>query len=495
MKKVFIIFLLLSILLTSCNGKERGAVNVSVNQTENENNQTGSGDSVKPGPSEAPSHLGGEPENQSGTGIPAENNRYVGPEIPGVTAQMQKAAFWINQLEDADKIILNKNEIASYNANHFQRLSFLSDPPAQPETISGEEVRQWIQGLSTPSSSTRYDGNGNEYKAADYEAMKQNLNLEAIPASITVRYGLTVKRTLMRTWPSANSSFSNASDQKSDYFVETAVYPAEPVSIYHVSRDGKWLFAGIYHYNAWIPTEDVALCTRDELKEFQANSGKLVIQGAKIFTPEAADPRISQMQLDMGVSLALESENQQDYSIRYPVRDETGMLEYASVKLARSSEVLKGYLDYATTGVLDQAFKFLGEPYGWGGMNNARDCTAFLVDIYRSFGIRLPRNSDQQEQITGAISLKDKDRNERLRIIESLRPGSTLYMPGHAMMYLGEYEGRHYIIHDVASVYEKDQGGDLKQIVLYQVAVTPLEVFNSKGTEYIMLLSTVAEID
>ena len=436
------------------------------------------------------------PEDKAGVDPQASaGDRYAGPEISGVTAQMQKAAFWISLYQRAGETILSQSEINSYNAGNFQRLPFLSDPLDQPQTISGDEVRQWIQGLSKPPSSTRYDGNGKEYKAEDYEAMKRNLNLEAMPASVTVRYALTVKRTLMRTWPSSNSSFSKKSDQKIDYFVETAAYPAEPVIVYHASRDGKWLFAGIYHYKAWISAEDVAFCTKDELAELQANQNKLVIQGARLTTPEAGDPRGAKMQLDMGVCLPLESENQQEYIVRYPVKDETGNMEYIPVKLARTGEVSKGYPDYTTAGVLEQAFKFLGEPYGWGGMNNARDCTSFLVDVYRSFGIRLPRNSDQQEQITGAVSLQGKDRSERLRIIEGLRPGSTLYMPGHAMMYLGAFEGKHYIIHDVASVYEKGQGGELKQVVLYQVAVTPLEVYNSKGTEFIMLLSAAAEIE
>lgn len=436
------------------------------------------------------------PQNQTpGDQQTIQSDKYIGPEIPGVIPQMQKAVFWSSRFQSADEKILSQNEITLYNAGNFQCLSFLSDLADQPIKLSGEEVRQWVQRLSNPSSSIRYDENGKEYKAADYDAMKQNLNLEAIPANVTVQYGITVNRTLMRTWPCAKGSFSKPTDQRSDYFVETAVYPAEPVSIYHVSKDGKWLFAGIYHYTAWISAEDVALCNKDELVQLQANLNKLVIEGAKLFTPEAVDKRISQIQLDMGVSLPIQNENQQEYSVAYPVKDDSGNLEYVSVKLAQSSEVSKGYLDYTTAGVLNQAFKFIGEPYGWGGMNNTRDCTAFLVDIYRSFGIRLPRNSDQQEQITGVISLKGKDRGERLQIIESLRPGSTLYMPGHAMMYLGEYEGKHYIIHDVASVYEKSKGGELKQIVLYQVAVTPLEVFNSKGTEYIMLLSNVAVLE
>ena len=133
----------------------------------------------------------------------------------------------------------------------------------------------------------------------------------------------------------------------------------------------------------------------------------------------------------------------------------------------------------------------MGETYGWGGMNNARDCTSFLQDVYRTVGIHLPRNSNQQEQMEGAISLKGKTREERLSIIDRLQPGSTLYMPGHAMMYVGKWQGRHYILHDVTTVYFKGQGGSLEPVALNRAALTPLDVCTGKGSEYIMLLNTV----
>ena len=39
-----------------------------------------------------------------------------------------------------------------------------------------------------------------------------------------------------------------------------------------------------------------------------------------------------------------------------------------------------------------------------------------------------------------AISFSGKSRTERLEILDSLRPGTPLYMPGHAMMYLGKFQ-------------------------------------------------------
>lgn len=522
-KSICLIILILSILFTSCKGKEREAADMPGNSSsygtgaidrsdgaeltvtpalqagDFSNDAPGSGENGNTGqpreskPSEHPDANGAQAPGEPGQQPEADNVRF--PEIKGVSAQMQDAAFWIGRFSSADNIILSDSGINEYNSANFQWLSFLNDPADQTENLSGEEVKKWINSLSVPSSSVRYDENGKQYQKSDYDQLKQNLNLQNIPASVTARYGVTVKRVLMRTWPSQAGSFSKPSDRRIDYFVETAAYPAEPVVVYHTSADGQWLFAGIYNYRAWIPADAVAFCTREELNALRTYPDKLIVIGAKIFTPKAEDSRISEIQLDMGVALPLAAKDEREYTVRFPARDSSGRLEYVGLKLPISSDLSEGYLNYTTANVLTQAFKFLGEPYGWGGMNNARDCSAFLLDNYRTFSIRLPRNSDQQEQVRGAIKLEGKDRAERLRILESLRPGSTLYMPGHAMMYLGEYEGRHYIIHDVTSVYEKGQGGELKQIPLNQAVVTPLDVYNSKGTEYIMLLTSAVQID
>jgi hypothetical protein len=416
------------------------------------------------------------------------------PQVPGVAKEMQKAQFWMNLSKNGDEIILSKEEIRRYNDINFNKLPFLTDPEKFPQSVSGRKVLQHIKELSTPPQSVRYDESGKKYQEADYDALRENLNLSNIPELIKVKYGITVKRTLMRTWPANKEAYDNPKNMRNDLFTETAVYPAEPVAVYHTSEDGKWYFAHIYNYMAWIPASDVALCSWNKIEEFLSNKEKLVITGAFIHTPVSQDKRVSGLQLDMGVALPLKSDNNGSYTVSFPAADGMGNLEYLDVMITATDSVQRGYLDYTTGNVLKQAFKFLGETYGWGGMNNARDCSSFILDIYRTFGIKLPRNTGQQEQVEGAISLRGKSRQDRLDIIDGLRPGSVLYMPGHAMMYLGKWQNRHYIIHDVATVYEKTGDGSLKPVVLYQVAVTPLDVCTSKGIEYLMALTGVVSI-
>src|SRR5699024_1832041 len=70
-------------------------------------------------------------------------------------------------------------------------------------------------------------------------------------------------------------------------------------------------------------------------------------------------------------------------------------------EIPKSKGLHLGYLPYTKENIILQAFKFKDESYGWGGLNNTRDCSAFIMDIYRSFGLRLPRNTQDQ----GAKSL------------------------------------------------------------------------------------------
>ena len=517
--RIILVIAFSMLLLSACKPTGEDVMNITTHMTEQETTekkelpQTPSPSAEKPTEASEPAketeHGKEQPDdkgNQDGNGNSDEKehtdekdyldeNEHLDnlPMVSGVSKDMLKPGFWLSMLDYAEEIILSSNEIAQYNISNFNKLPFLTAPEEFPVSIAGKKVLQYIKELSVPSKSVRYDETGRKYQTADYEKLEKNLNVLLISEAVKVQYGLTVKRTLMRTWPANKEAYENPRNMRNDMFVETAVYPLEPVAIYHTSEDGKWYFAQIYNYMAWISANDVALCSWNKLEDFLSNKEQLIIKEGLIHTPASSDKRISNLQLDMGVALPLKYESVGTYAVDFPLADANGNLEFAEVLLPKSDSVQKGYLGYTTKNVLEQAFKFLGEDYGWGGMNNARDCSAFILDVYRSFGIKLPRNTGQQEQVKGAISLRGKSRQERLAALDSIKPGSALYMPGHTMMYLGKCQNRHYIIHDAATVYEKTQDGSLKPMVLYQVAVTTLDVYTGKGVEYLMALTSAVE--
>jgi hypothetical protein len=115
--------------------------------------------------------------------------------------------------------------------------------------------------------------------------------------------------------------------------------------------------------------------------------------------------------------------------------------------------------------VIEEAFKHLDKPYGWGGVNGGMDCSHFLVEVFASFGIDLPRHSGSQAA-AGEFSLDltaVKDEGERWRLIEAAaqRGVVLLHLPGHIMLYLGrDAGGRPMAIHAFAEYLEPCQQVD-----------------------------------
>jgi cell wall-associated NlpC family hydrolase len=139
--------------------------------------------------------------------------------------------------------------------------------------------------------------------------------------------------------------------------------------------------------------------------------------------------------------------------------------------------VTRGYLPYTRQNLLRQSFKFLGERYGWGHSYNARDCSGFVSDVYKTFGILLPRNSgDQGLSAIGSNLRFDRATLAEARVesLQSLEVGDLIYMPGHVMMYLGEVNGEPYVIHDVHGLSYDTADGEYSSGVLSGVSVTPL---------------------
>lgn len=64
-----------------------------------------------------------------------------------------------------------------------------------------------------------------------------------------------------------------------------------------------------------------------------------------------------------------------------------------------SRDVSVGYLSLTNEEIIKQAFKCLGDRYGWGGMLESRDCSSYIREVYRCFGWILPRNTTGQLQM------------------------------------------------------------------------------------------------
>ena len=135
----------------------------------------------------------------------------------------------------------------------------------------------------------------------------------------------------------------------------------------------------------------------------------------------------------------------------------------------------------------------MGQPYGWGGYLDNRDCSALMLDIFTPFGLWLPRNSGQQAKAGKVVSLAKLDASAKKALIrETGKPFTTLlWLPGHIVLYIGEYQGEPAIYHDIWGVRVQDETGATSRGVIGKVAITSL----SPGAELPLISSPASLLD
>ncbi|MEA3434224.1 MAG: NlpC/P60 family protein, partial [Campylobacterota bacterium] len=102
--------------------------------------------------------------------------------------------------------------------------------------------------------------------------------------------------------------------------------------------------------------------------------------------------------------------------------------------------------------------EFYGEPYGWGGSYECRDCSATTRDFLGAFGIFLRRNSGKQAKDGKSTYIKGlKKRAKKKKIIKEAEPfRSLLHVPGHIVLYMGQYKGEPVIMHTYWGIRKND---------------------------------------
>ena len=399
-------------------------------------------------------------------------------ETPKKTFTIEDPEYWIEKLEEKDLVLMDQEKIQEFNRRNFSMVDSLVDLKEHDPIIKKDDLIQLINSISTVPNEERYDKDGNVMDSDYYNILLFNLNLDSIKDT-NIQYGITIDRTSIRTFPTYEPSYRKKGDTQFDRFQKTAVYPLEPIIIYSKSSDEEWYFTRMYNYIGWIPKDKIAIGEKEEIFNYIDMETFVVVVDRQI--------TIMDKVFDMGVRIPLKEEKENTYIILIPEKDENNKLQIKEYEINKFKELNLGYLPYTKENIILQAFKLNGEEYGWGGLNNTRDCSAFMMDIYRTFGIKLPRNTLEQ----GSKSLgRQYDLNHnmpmerKMEILEELPKVTPLYMPGHTMLYLGKDGDEYYIIHQFAEYYVENEG-ILEKISMMKTAVTPVTIKTDSGKTYL----------
>ncbi len=378
--------------------------------------------------------------------------------------------YWDYYNNYSDELIMSPEEIQIFNDEISIEKNKMANISKVDETYDRSFLLSELIRLSKFENS-RYDSKKKVLSDAYKNNLVENMNIDEFSSS-PLKHGIINKRIIMRSYPT-NEPFYKSSYGTLDYAVETAIYPWEEIAIYNVSKDGRWYFGQIFNAYGWVPTESVSFGSKEEINRYTKSDEFLVVTDDKV--------NVGGLQLDMGVRLPLVSESENSYTVYLPETSEN--INVKEVEIEKSA-VNKGYLPFTEKNMIRQALKFYGEVYGWGGLKNTRDCSGLILDVYRSMGIKIPRNSGDQgkSEFGKTFSLKGLDKSKRFEALKVFGPGTSIQMEGHVMMYLGTDEnGVPKVIHQYLGHYQNG-----KYIPMNKASITSLEIKGSNGKTFIM---------
>jgi len=416
--------------------------------------------------------------------------------IPNTIREMKTAGFWIAKIKDPDRIILDAKAVEEFNRKVERELNLIINPLTEPARHNGKTIKNDLQKeIESFSKGKFYTANGKAADKSFYEAIRQNINLPRIKNQINARFGFLSHYDNQRLLPTDELLTREEGDVEFDELQNSSLDVGTPLVILHETNDGLWAYAQAPSSCGWFKKEKIAFCSEAEFKELLSSKNFVVATQAKtdIFLDENLTKYYDYVR--MGAKFAFnETASPQVFEIIIPSRMEDGKL-LAQKAYIRKQDANIGYLSYTPRNIIEQAFKLLNSPYGWGGANGEQDCSSYIQEVFTTVGISLPRNSSAQAKTGTALGnfKGGSETEEKLKVIrQEAIPGATiLQMKGHIVLYIGMYKNAPYIIHETHGYGQRINSENISWIV-NRVIVSDLAL--GEGSKKDSLISRIINI-
>jgi len=289
-----------------------------------------------------------------------------------------------------------------------------------------------------------YRAKGSVIRASTYNKWINNAHYEAINSK---KYkAITIRHTDVKALPTSSAFYRDPRKTGEgfpfDYNQNSSLHINVPLLISHFSKDKRWAFVQASYSFGWVKTSDLALVSNDFIKKFENGNYAMVIKdNLRLYNDKKP---VSIVKLGALFPIAKDKKH---YLVAS--RDKKGHAHLEKVIATKVNIIAKKPLPFTPNNVAMVAKEFYGEPYGWGGSYECRDCSATTRDFLGTFGIFLRRNSSKQAKDGKILSIKKLEKNIKKRVIlQNAQPfRSLLYVPGHIVLYMGQFKGEPVIMH------------------------------------------------
>lgn len=398
---------------------------------------------------------------------------------PNVTGEMLTPDFWIANLKgNPDQVILTPSQISALNRENrtksyqftdidgktyslLGKHTYLTEDPLSITSIPGDSLRACMDlWLASLDRGTSYDFRGKALDADAKRKIVEKTRRSEIPATVAPRYGILVCAsqnmkypTSAETWPSPESWISNNS--------VSALDAASPVAVLHVSEGGDWYFIRSEIHFGWVPATHVALGSAQAIREYVGAKDFLVATGGKVPVYSGTNPETFLLDLYMGARVKLARKAADGYHVLIPWRGPDGSFQTNPGLVRPGAAVSVGYQPFTRRNMITTFFSKLDDPWSGGDYSEGRHCCGTVRGVLRTFGISVLNSTTFQLHASGhVVSCPEKTPNAvKYEYLRTCEPAITLLgSPAHVILYLGEANGHHYVIHSTGYDYKTADG-------------------------------------
>lgn len=396
--------------------------------------------------------------------------------IARTTPQMQRPGYWIARHASVDKMILNAAGVQKFNRTLVK--DGLTKDLLNVEALDVQVGLAQIQKeLKKFSRDDYFDHEGKVASQDLFSRLEENIVLDNGPG-LRPRHAFIVRQCDQRLLPTKEILTAEPFDFEFDEIQNSSLDAGTPVVVFHETVDEQWVYTQTTASAGWVKKENLEFVTSNEFLNILTAKKFAVVIAAKADLYRDRERTQFYNYVRMGTRFAVNVVHADSVEVMITPRQ--------SVFIHRR-DINMGYLGYTPRNMIEQAFKMLNAPYGWGGVNGQQDCSAFLKQIFATVGIDLPRNSSEQGQVGQLLGSKGQ-----VDIFKKAIAGSTIaQLKGHIVLYIGIVDDQPYAIH-AAFAYREPAGLTDQTRVVNRVIVSDLSL--GAGTKKGSLLDRIVAI-
>ncbi|MDT0607450.1 SH3 domain-containing protein [Croceitalea rosinachiae] len=282
-----------------------------------------------------------------------------------------------------------------------------------------------------------YGENKKPHKKFLREEIVNNVDMVSFPNFL--KKGIVIAHTNLRRLPTNRPGFDLYSKAGEgypfDYFQETNLWANTPLQLLHLTNDKQWCYLISPYYKGWVAMHDLAIVSIDFIEKWQTSNYAMPLSDKLNLSNSA-----SSLALNAKMGMVLPYEESKDTNKVFAYYAITDELQNAHFLKAEVDKSLLAFDDYEFNGVhLKQLVSQLqGRPYGWGGNLENRDCSSMIRDLFATYKIWLPRDSEDQIEVGNKFELAGSIEQKTDLIKNKGIPFQTiLRKKGHNMLYVG----------------------------------------------------------